>query len=195
MKEQDEPYKLFQSWFLEAKNSEEKEPTAMSLATVDDIGQPSVRMVLLKGVDLGGFVFYTNLGSPKVQDIEKNPRVALCLHWKSLDKQIRIAGQSVPVSPEEADAYFVSRPLQSQIGAWASRQSEAMPHRLELEKRVAQFGLKFLGKDVPRPAFWSGFRVVPKRIEFWHQKPYRLHDRFRFDLDDQGNWQKTWLYP
>ena len=192
------PYKLFQAWFSEAEECEAiKEPTAMTLATADAEGMPSARVVLLKGYDEKGFVFYTNLGSEKVRHITDNPKAALCFYWMPLDKQIRIEGTVQPVSEEEADAYFASRPRESQIGAWASRQSEPMPHKFSLEKRVVQFGLKFGIAKVPRPDFWSGFRLEAHRIEFWLKQPYRLHQRVRYIATGQTTeaWTHQRLYP
>ncbi len=190
----DDPIALFRSWFEEAIGAEVKEPTAMSLATVDASGQPDTRMVLLKGVDERGFVFYTNLGSPKAKALQRDPRVALCFYWDKLDKQIRIRGRAERVSDGEADAYFATRPRLSQIGAWASRQSQPMRGYFELETEVAKAAVGFGVGAVPRPPFWSGFCVVPEQIEFWKQKPFRRHERVLYTRAANG-WQKQWLYP
>jgi pyridoxamine 5'-phosphate oxidase len=166
----------------------------MALATADATGQPAVRMVLLKAVDACGFRFYTNLGSPKAESLRANPRAELCFHWPVLERQVRIAGTVEAVDEGEADAYFATRPRLSQIGAWASRQSKPMNGRYELEQAVARETLRFGVRHVPRPAFWSGFRVVPVRIEFWHQRPFRHHDRQRYTRVGQ-EWHHEWLYP
>lgn len=191
----EDPIELFQAWLAEAGKSEPNDPNAMSLATVDGEGMPSVRMVLLKSFDAHGFVFYTNLGSRKGRELAANPKAALCFHWKSLQRQVRVQGRVEPVSHEEADAYFASRERDKRIGAWASRQSEVMDGRWVLEKRVAAYALKFGFGAVPRPDFWSGFRVVPERIEFWKAHPFRLHERVVCSPDEQGKWTKATLYP
>ncbi len=189
-----DPFALFDEWFAAARKAEPDDPTAMALATADASGRPSVRMVLLKAADLHGFVFYTNLNSPKAADLHANPRAALCLHWAKLERQVRIDGRVEPVTAAEADAYFASRPWLSQIGAWASRQSEPMRDRFELEQAVAMTTLRFnLGK-VPRPPHWSGFRVVPERMEFWIQRPFRHHDRHLFVRDGES-WHDHWIFP
>ncbi|MEW5703648.1 MAG: pyridoxamine 5'-phosphate oxidase [Pseudomonadota bacterium] len=189
-----DPIALFEKWFAEAKAAEPKNPDAMALATVDGDGMPSNRMVLLKGVDARGFVFYTNLESGKGGEVRENPRAALCFYWKTLDRQVRITGAVEPVSAAEADAYFATRDRLSQIGAWASRQSRPLEGRHELEKRIAEFTVKFgLGK-VPRPPFWSGYRVVPRRMEFWSQAAFRLHDRLVYAREAMG-WRVERLYP
>ena len=167
----DDPLARFTEWFDEAKRQEPNDPTAMSLATADANGQPSVRMVLLKGFDAQGFVFYTNFESRKGEQLLANPRAALCFHWKSIRRQVRIEGSVATVSETEADDYYASRPRDSQIGAWASQQSRPLESRFELEKRVAQFTAKHAIGKVPRPPYWSGFRVAPERIEFWHGCP------------------------
>ena len=190
----EDPIALFQDWLTEATHSEAKEPTAMSLATVDERGHPDVRMVLLKGVDERGFVFYTNLESAKARALRDEPRVALCFYWAETDRQVRVRGRVEPVSNAEADAYFASRPRGSQISAWASKQSRRMSSYFELEKAVAKTALRFGLADVPRPPFWSGFRVVPAQMEFWTQKPFRQHRRILYTRYVNG-WRKQWLYP
>jgi pyridoxamine 5'-phosphate oxidase len=189
-----DPFALFSQWFEEAKATEIDDPTAMAVATADASGRPSVRMVLLKAHDSRGFVFYTNLDSPKATDLRANPRVALCLHWAKLEKQVRIDGRVEAVTDAEADAYFATRPRLSQLGAWASRQSTPMAGRFELEQAVAAATLRFHVGKVPRPPNWSGFRVVPERIEFWHQRPFRHHDRQVFLREGTG-WRQQWLFP
>lgn len=190
----DDPIALFRNWFQEAEAREPKDANAMALATADAGGAPDVRMVLLKDADADGFVFYTNLESRKGRELEANPRAALCFHWKSLGRQVRAEGAVSPVSDAEADAYFASRNRQSQIGAWASQQSRPLAGLFELERRVAQYAAKFgLGK-VPRPAFWSGFRLRPERIEFWRERPFRLHERLVFHRS-AGGWRTERLYP
>jgi len=185
---------LFHKWMAEAEAHEPNDPNAVALATADAQGRPSVRMVLLKSADESGFVFYTNLESRKGRELAVNPFAALCLHWKSLRRQIRIEGRVEAVSEAEADAYFASRARASQIGAWASVQSQPLAGRFALEKRVGEFAAKFgLGK-VPRPKHWSGFRLVPDAIEFWHDRPFRLHDRFVYRQED-GQWRMEHLYP
>lgn len=189
------PIPQFSEWFEEAKaNKTIAEPTAMCLATVGRDGAPSARMVLLKSVDERGFVFYTNLESRKSSEIEGNPNVALCFHWMPLEKQVRVEGEIEAVAPEEADAYFASRPRDSQIGAWASKQSREIEHTGDLMKAIAFYAAKFAGRDVPRPTHWSGWRVVPKRIEFWKQGAFRIHDREVFIREGQW-WKILKLYP
>lgn len=185
----------FESWLKEAEKTEPNDPNALSLATVDAHGMPSLRMVLLKGVDEHGFVFYTNLGSQKGQELAANPQAAMCFHWKGLQRQVRVQGRVEPVTEAEADAYFASRARDSRIGAWASKQSQPMEGRFSLEKRVAEYALKFHVGSIPRPPFWSGFRVVPSVIEFWQAKPFRLHDRIRYVRDEQGVWIGNTLFP
>lgn len=189
-----DPISLFQSWLSEAELSEPSDPNAMALATVDSDGMPDVRMVLLKGCDQRGFTFYTNLESTKGRQIRAHPKVALCFHWKSLARQVRVRGPVEPVSDSEADAYFLSRARGSQIGAWASRQSRPLASRTVLEEAVAAESARFEGGDVARPPHWSGFRVLPRTIEFWANGPYRLHDRFVFTASADG-WGSERLYP
>jgi pyridoxamine 5'-phosphate oxidase len=194
MFESKDPIQLFSEWFEEAKKTTLPEPTAMLLATVSPDGKPSARVVLLKSFDEQGFVFYTNLQSRKAAELQSNSNAALCFYWPPLARQVRIEGRVQKVSDEEADAYFASRPRGAQIGAWASRQSAELGDREELQARVKEFEEKFAGKDVPRPQFWSGFRVVPERIEFWQSRQDRLHDRVVFVRKDD-EWVKRLLYP
>jgi pyridoxamine 5'-phosphate oxidase len=190
----EDPFSLFAEWLKEASAKEPNDPNAVAVATVDEDGLPDVRMVLLKEATAEGFVFYTNLGSAKGRQLTASGKAALLFHWKSLRRQVRVRGTVVPVSPEEADAYFATRARPAQLGAWASRQSEALPDRLALEKRIAEAGLKFgLGK-VPRPPHWSGFRVEPQVMEFWRDRPFRLHERLVFDRAE-GGWTTRRLYP
>jgi len=193
MSERD-PFDLFGDWLGEAEKTELNDPNAMSLATVDAEGRPSLRMVLLKGFDERGFVFYTNLESKKGRDLAGNPEAAICLHWKSLRRQIRVEGTTEPVSAEEADAYFASRPRGSQIGAWASAQSRPLEGRFELERKVGETAARFGIGTIPRPAHWSGFRLVPRRLEFWQDRPFRLHDRLVYNRGETG-WTTERLYP
>ncbi len=194
LKKLDNPLDLLREWYALAQKSEPEFPDAAALATVDDQGMPSVRMVLIKTLDDDGFVFYTNLGSRKAADIAADPRAGLCFHWKSLQRQVRIEGPVEPVGDAEADEYFATRPRTSQLGAWASRQSQPLAGRFELEAAVAKTTARFAVGKVPRPPFWSGFRIVPQRIEFWLQGKYRLHDRLEYRRDGDG-WQTRYLYP
>ncbi len=192
----DDPFRLFEAWLKEASGSEPRDPTAMTLATVDADGVPNARMVLLKGLDERGFVFYTNKESQKGRELDAHPQAALVFHWKSLNRQIRIRGPVEPVTEAEADAYFATRPKQAQIGAWASQQSRPVESRLAFEKQVALYAAKYALGDVPRPPYWTGYRILPLVIEFWHDRPFRLHDRIEFRRDSQtAPWSKTRLYP
>ena len=192
----DDPLALFAAWMADAEAHEPNDPNAMTLGTVDASGLPNVRMVLLKGVEDGKFIFYTNLESAKGQELEACPKAALCFHWKSLRRQIRLRGLIKQVGDTEADAYFASRSKGSRIGAWASRQSRTLESRFALEKAVAKFTAKYgLGK-VPRPPHWSGFQLNPQEIEFWHDRPFRLHDRIIFSRNSENEaWSKARLYP
>ncbi|MEO1191335.1 MAG: pyridoxamine 5'-phosphate oxidase [Pseudomonadota bacterium] len=194
-----DPYQLFDLWLAEAKESEVNDHNAMAVATVGEDGMPSQRMVLLKHADPEGFVFYTNYESRKGGELLTHPKAALLFHWKSLRRQVRVEGRVEKVSDEEADAYFASRPRQSQIGAWASQQSRPLEGRLALEKRVAVYAAKYAIGAVPRPPYWLGFRVVPVAFEFWQDGAFRLHDRVRYTPDSEagGNqaWQRQRLYP
>ncbi len=191
-----DPLSLFDEWFAEAEEKEPNDANAMALATADGDGRPSLRMVLLKGADARGFVFYTNLQSRKGGQLAVNPTAALLFHWKSLGRQIRIEGPVSAVDDAEADAYFASRHRSSQIGAWASEQSRPLEGRFALEKRVAEFTARFGVSKVPRPDFWSGFRVLPMRMEFWQDGAFRLHDRFLYSRDHETEpWQVQRLYP
>jgi pyridoxamine 5'-phosphate oxidase len=189
-----DPIALFKTWLQEAVDSGMKEPTAMTVATVDLVGAPDARMLLLKGCDERGFVFYTNLESPKALALRKDPRVALCFFWAAIEKQVRIRGSAALVSDDEADRYFATRARLSQISAWASKQSRAMAGYFQLEADVAKAALRFGIGPVPRPPFWSGFRVAPERIEFWHGKPFRRHHRTLYMRGADG-WQTQFLYP
>ncbi len=191
----DEPLQLFAKWMEDAKRSEINDPNAMALATVDEEGLPDVRMVLLKDFDADGFVFYTNFESAKGREILGQRKAAICFHWKSLRRQVRVRGPVELVSDAEADEYYASRPRGSRIGAWASKQSRPLESRFALEKAVAEYTAKFGIGDIPRPAHWSGIRIRPVQIEFWHDRPFRLHDRVVFTPDGNGGWGKERLYP
>jgi pyridoxamine 5'-phosphate oxidase len=192
----EEPLGLFADWFEEATRAEPSDPTAMALATVDDDGLPNVRMVLLKGYDERGFVFYTNTLSPKGRELDAAAKAAAVFHWKSLKRQVRLRGAVERVSEAEADAYFATRTKGSQIGAWASQQSMPLPDRFALEKAVALYTAKYGLATVPRPPHWSGYRIIPVAMEFWQDRPFRLHERIQFRRDHDGApWTKTRLYP
>jgi pyridoxamine 5'-phosphate oxidase len=193
----DDPIERFRALLAEAEAIDRAvlpEPTAMMVATVGDDGQPSLRVVLLKAVDERGFVFYTNYESRKGRELLAHPKAALCFHWQPLERQVRIEGDVEPVSPEEADAYFATRARLSQIGAWASRQSRPLSSDAELDSRVHEMEERFAGGAVPRPPHWSGFRVVPGRMEFWRNRAFRLHERLVYERDE-GCWRVTRLYP
>ena len=190
----EDPHVLFDAWYAEARQSEPNDSNAMALATADADGQPSVRMVLLKGHDQRGFVFYTNLNSRKARALIDTPKAALLFHWKSLRRQVRIEGPVSGVSLDEADAYFASRGRDSQLGAWASDQSAALDDRATFERRFEEMKRKFANGDVPRPSHWGGYRVIPDRIEFWSDRPYRLHER-RLFARSGGGWNEGLLYP
>jgi len=190
------PFALFADWLGDAKRSEPNDHSAMSLASVDDTGMPNVRMVLLKSFDNDGFVFYTNYESQKGQELLGQGKAALNFHWKSLRRQIRIRGEVEQVSAAQADDYFATRARDSRIGAWASDQSRPLESRFALEKSIAKYAAKYAVGKIPRPPHWSGFRVKPLYMEFWHDRPFRLHDRIVFRRDGvTGDWQKTRLYP
>jgi pyridoxamine 5'-phosphate oxidase len=190
----DDPYRLFETWMEAASASEPNDPNAMTLATATPGGVPSARIVLLKGVDDRGFVFYTNRESRKGDELRANPRAALLFHWKKLGRQVRVEGAVEHVTDAESDAYFASRARVSRLGAHASDQSRPLGERAELERRVAELEARFPGEDIPRPAHWGGYRVLPARIEFWQNMPYRLHDRLIFTRAGEG-WSTERLYP
>lgn len=196
-----EPFGLFQDWFAEAQAHEPNDPNAMALATVDGSGLPNVRMVLLKGVDGAGhprrgFVFFTNYESAKGRELLANPKAALLFHWKSLRRQVRLRGPITQVPAEEADTYFASRPRGSRLGAWASQQSRPLESRFALEKAVARYTARYAIGEIPRPPYWSGFRLEPLEVEFWHDRPFRLHDRVVFRRGAAGEaWRTERLYP
>ena len=192
----EEPFALFSEWLNEAFKSEPADGNAMTLATVDRDGLPDARMVLLKGIDHDGFVFYSHVDSAKGRELKENPRAALVFHWKSLRRQVRIRGSVEPVTAAEADAYFATRPKQAQLGAWASKQSQPLESRFAFEQQIAKYAAKHMIGAVPRPPGWSGWRVVPIAFEFWHDRPYRLHDRIVFTrATPKDAWTKTRLYP
>jgi pyridoxamine 5'-phosphate oxidase len=189
-----EPIGLFVDWLADARAHEVNDPNAMTLSTVDADGWPDARLVLLKDVDARGFTFYSNRESAKGLELAANPVAALTFHWKSLRRQVRVRGRVEPVTPQEADAYFASRARESRIGAWASDQSRPLDDRATLEAAVVRESARFEGQDVPRPERWTGWRVVPRSVEFWRDRPFRLHDRLRFDREGDG-WAKTRLWP
>jgi pyridoxamine 5'-phosphate oxidase len=194
--ERDDPFNLFAEWLKEAEVKEINDPNAMSLATVDEEGLPNVRMVLLKGFDDRGFVFYTNYESQKGQEVQSAMKAAINFHWKSLRRQVRVRGVVEKVTTAEADEYFQSRPRDSRIGAWASAQSRPLEGPFALTAAVATYAAKFAIGEVPRPPHWSGFRILPLSIEFWHDRPFRLHDRVVFRrADPKAAWTKAKLYP
>ena len=189
-----DPFLLFLSWFEDAQANEPSDVDAASVATVGRDGRPSIRMVLVRGISNEGFRFYTNLGSRKAQELSQNPNIALCFHWKSIARQVRIEGQAKQVTDADADAYFASRPKESQIGAWASKQSEQLEDRGLLEARFQAEKKKYESEVVSRPPFWSGFLLEPTTYEFWEKRPHRLHNRQQFTLDAEG-WVESLLYP
>ncbi len=189
-----DPFALFDAWFSEAKSTEPNYPEAMALATADPEGRPSLRMVLLKGQGREGFDFYTNFDSRKGEELAANPAAALLFHWKSLRRQVRVDGPVEPLPAAEADAYFATRARDSQLGAWASDQSRPLDRRETFERRFAEICARFEGQDVPRPPRWGGFRLVPERIEFWSDRPHRLHERRLFTRTATG-WDEGLLYP
>ncbi len=194
--EENEPFTLFGAWLKDAEASEVNDPNAVAVATVDENGLPNVRMVLLKEFDTRGFVFYTNFESQKGREILGQKKAAMCFHWKSLRRQVRLRGEVEVVSDEEADTYYRSRPLGSRIGAWASKQSRPLESRFALEKAVAEYTARYAFGDVPRPTYWSGFRIRPTSIEFWHDRKFRLHDRIEFRRETVDSpWTKVRMYP
>ncbi|MEO7654374.1 MAG: pyridoxamine 5'-phosphate oxidase [Sphingomicrobium sp.] len=191
----DDPFTLFDAWFAEAKASEPNDPEAMALATADAAGNPSVRMVLLKGHGPSGFTFYTNDESNKGRELAVNPSAALLFHWKSLRRQVRIEGAIKRVSTEEANAYFASRSRDSQLGAWVSDQSRPLDSRALFEARFEEAKRRFEGQSVPRPTYWGGYRLEPLIFEFWQDRPHRLHERRVFLAQEKGGWDEGLLYP
>ncbi|MGI2035189.1 pyridoxamine 5'-phosphate oxidase [Rhizobium panacihumi] len=194
--EENEPFSLFGAWLQDATASEINDPNAVAVATVDENGLPNVRMVLLKGYDERGFVFYTNFESQKGRELLGQQKAAMVFHWKSLRRQVRLRGEVEVVSDREADDYYATRPRGSRIGAWASKQSRPLEGRFALEKAVAEYTARYAIGDIPRPPHWSGFRIRPVSIEFWHDRPFRLHDRVEFRRETpEGDWQKVRMYP
>lgn len=198
MNKKKNPLEIFNDWFQEAQKTQMEEPTAMNLSTVGENGFPSSRIVLLKDYSKDGFTFYTNMTSRKAQEIQQNPQVSLSFYWMPMSRQIRIEGKAVQVDDASADEYFASRPRESQIGAWASKQSKELQSMLELEKAVAKYALKFHIGKIPRPDFWSGFTVIPHRIEFWQKRDFRLHERVTYEFEN-SQWNESWnkkrLFP
>lgn len=193
-----DPLILFEQWFKEAGQKEVNDPNAMALATVGTDGRPSIRIVLLKGILNGHFVFYTNLESRKGVEAIGNPHVSLCFHWKSLRRQVRIEGDACQVTSEQADDYFATRPVSTQIGSWASQQSRPLSNQTELKEAIAFFEQKFEDGPIPRPPHWSGFSIPPRVIEFWEEQPFRLHNRVVYTKDEQSkepSWSQIRLYP
>jgi pyridoxamine 5'-phosphate oxidase len=194
--ERDEPFKLFAEWLKDAEASEINDPNAVALATVDEDGLPNVRMVLLKGFDSDGFVFYTNFESQKGRELVQQKKAAMCFHWKTLRRQVRLRGPVEIVTDAEADAYFKTRARGSRIGAWASKQSRPLESRFALEKAVAEYTARYAIGEIPRPPYWSGFRIKPTSIEFWKDQNFRLHDRIEFRrAAPEGDWEKVRMYP
>jgi pyridoxamine 5'-phosphate oxidase len=192
----EEPLRLFAAWFEQAARSEPRDPTAMSLATVDADGLPNVRMVLMKGFGEDGFVFYTNIESQKGQELDRDHKAALLFHWKSVNRQVRLRGPVERIEDAEADAYFATRPRLTQIGAWASKQSASLESPHAFEKAIALYAAKFAIGTIPRPPYWTGYRLRPLVIEFWQERPFRLHDRLEFRRETfDAPWRKTRLYP
>ena len=189
------PYDQFGDWYREAQTSSIEEPNAFVLSTVSETKRPSSRVVLMKSYDESGFVFYTNLTSRKGRELAENPFACMCFFWPELNKQVRIEGRVEQVSDAEADEYFASRPRGSRIGAWASKQSQVMSDRHELERRLARYIQKFPVQKIPRPEFWSGFRILPDHFEFWQRGRWRLHSRAYYALQPDGSWQQSWLFP
>ena len=190
-----DPFAMFGEWLAEAWQHEPDDANAMTVATATPGGRPSARIVLLKGADHRGFVFYTNTRSRKGDELAANARAALLFHWKPLGRQVRIEGRVEPVTDAEADSYFASRPRISRLGAWASDQSQVLPVRADLERRLAEYEAKYPGEEIPRPPHWHGYRVIPDRLEFWQSMPYRLHDRTVFTRTASGDWTTGKLYP
>ncbi len=194
--EENEPFSLFGAWLKDATASEINDPNAVAVATVDENGLPNVRMVLLKGYDERGFVFYTNFESQKGRELLGQQKAAMVFHWKSLRRQVRLRGEVEVVTDAEADEYYATRPRGSRIGAWASKQSRPLEGRFALEKAVAEYTARYAIGEIPRPSHWSGFRIKPVSIEFWHDRPFRLHDRVEFRRETpEGDWQKVRMYP